>query len=99
MDVPEKWRGYACMDYFASPLADSGYWDEAGQLWLIEPYERIKEEQHTRFLQVGRPGFDSIGLGYRKGEPGFWAIHRIEGGRFQYLAPSVQALLDGTNLG
>ncbi len=94
MEVPERWRGYPCEDYFSSPLAVDGYWDEAGQLWLIEPYERAQEEVEAGFLQVGRPGVDSIGFGYRKGQPGFWAFHRLVDREFQYLAASVQAFLD-----
>jgi hypothetical protein len=95
MEVPQRWRDYPSEDYFSSPLASNGYWDESGQLWLIEPYERIEEDPSAGFLQVGRPGVDGIGFGYRKGQPGFWALHPREGGEFQYLAPSVQAFLDG----
>jgi hypothetical protein len=95
MEVPERWRDYPCVDYFSSPLASDGYWDEPGQLWLIEPCERVEEEPDAEFLQVGTPGVDSIGFGYCKGQPGFWALHRMEGGEFQYLAPSVQGFLDG----
>jgi hypothetical protein len=94
MEVPERWLGYPCEDYFSSPLANDGFWDEPGQFWLIEPCERVKEEPDAEFLQVGRPGVDSIGFGYRKGQPGFWAFHRV-GLEFQHLAQSVQAFLDG----
>ena len=95
MDVPEWWSDYHCTDYFSSQLATDGYWDEPGQLWLIETGERVEEEQEVAFLQVGRPGVDSIGFGYRKGQPGFWALHRMKCDEFQYLAPSVQEFLDG----
>jgi hypothetical protein len=95
MEVPKRWRDYPCVDYFSSPLASDGYWDEPSQLWLIEACERVEEELEAGFLQVGRPGVDSIGFGYRKGQPGFWAMHRMDGGEFQYLAPSVQEFLDG----
>lgn len=95
MEVPERWRDYPCEDYFLSPLATDGYWDESGQLWLIEPCERVVEEAAAAFLQVGRPGVDDIGFGFRKGQPGFWAMHRMEGNRFQHLAPVIQAFLDG----
>ena len=98
MDVPEQWRGYPCEDYFASPLAESGYWDGAGQLWLIEPAERVEEEAVAEFLQVGRPGVDSIGVGFRKGQRGFWAYHRMER-EFQLLAPAVTEFLDGWQSG
>jgi hypothetical protein len=95
MEVPERWRDYPCEDYFSSPLATEGYWDEPGQLWLIEPYERAEEEPESGFLQVGTPGVDSIGFGYRKGQPGFWALHRMVTGEFQYLAPTVLQFLEG----
>jgi hypothetical protein len=99
MEVPERWRDYRCDDYFSSPLATHGYWHEPGQLWLIEPCKRVEEESEAEFLQVGRPGVDSIGFGYRKGQLGFWALHRMEGGRFQYLAPTVLQFLDGWLVG
>jgi hypothetical protein len=95
MEMPEQFRGYPCGEYFSSPLAGEGYWDEPGQVWLIEPSGRAEEDAEAEFLQVGRPGVDSIGFGYRKGQPGFWAFHRMEGGRFQYLAPSVHLFLEG----
>jgi len=88
-------RDYPCEDYFSSPLAIKGYWDEPGEHWRIEPCERIKEEPLAMFLQVGQPGVDSIAFGYRKGQPGFWALHRIDGGEVQYLAPSVHEFLKG----
>jgi hypothetical protein len=94
MDVPEHWGPYSCADYYSSQLAAHGYWDEPGQLWTIEPAERVEEDAEAEFLQVGRPGCDNIGFGYRRGQPGLWAYHRMER-RFQYLAPSVQLLLDG----
>lgn len=95
MAVPEQWRDYPCEDYFDSPLTANGCWDEAGQVWLIEPAERIEEEAEAEFLQVGRPGVDNIGFGYRKGESGFWAFHRMVVWKFQLLAPTVQEFLAG----
>jgi hypothetical protein len=94
MIVPERWRLYQCDDYFSSPLAECGYWDEASQLWLIEPAEHIEEEEEAEFLQIGRPGVDSIGFGYRKRHSGVWAYHRMEM-RFQYLTATVIEFLDG----
>jgi hypothetical protein len=95
MQVPERWRDYPCQDYFSSQLATDGLWDESGELWLIEPADRVEEEAEVEFLQVGRPGVDSIGFGYRKGQPGFWALHRIVEQEFQYLAPTIQDFIEG----
>lgn len=95
MEVPQHWREYRCEDYFASPLALHGYWDEPGQFWYIEPAERVVEDVQAQFLQVGSAGVDNIGFGYHRGMPGFWALHRMEGGRLQYLAPTVLQFLDG----
>jgi hypothetical protein len=95
MDVPVRWRDYPCDDYYSSLLAVDGYWDEGGQLWLIEPSERVEEDVEEEFLQVGRHGFDSIGFGYRKRQPGFWAFHRMVDREFQYLAPTVHEFLQG----
>lgn len=95
MKVPARWQDYPCEDYFSSKLALGGYWDAGSQVWLIEPAGRIKEELEVGFLQVGRPGVDSIGFGYREDELGFWALHRITGKEFQYLAPTIQDFLTG----
>ena len=62
MEVPPRWRGYPCEDYFSSPFAIDGLWDEHSQLWLVEPAKR-EEESEEGFLQVRRPGVDSIGFG------------------------------------
>lgn len=61
--VPKQWREYPCEDYFSSPLAVGGYWSESGQLWLIEPAERVEEDTEAEFLQVGRPScsFSTVG--------------------------------------
>jgi hypothetical protein len=94
MDIPHQWRDYPCEDYFSSPLAIHGYWDGEAKLWVIETAQRVEEDPKAEFLQVGRPGVDSIGFGYRKRHPGLWAYHRMEL-RFQYLAETVVQLLDG----
>ncbi|HMF20212.1 MAG TPA: hypothetical protein VKE98_23595 [Gemmataceae bacterium] len=94
MDVPAIWKNYPCEDYFRSPLSKEGHWSEADQLWLIEPAERVEEDKRAEFLQVGRPGVDSIGFGYRKDKPGFWAYYPMEE-EFRYLATSVSLFLDG----
>jgi hypothetical protein len=94
MDVPDKWKSYPCEDYLHSALSKEGFWDEGGQLWLIEPEERVEEEAKAEFLQVGRPGVDSIGFGYRKGKPGFWAYYPMED-EFRYLAASLLLFLEG----
>jgi hypothetical protein len=99
MDIPERWRDYPCLDYFSSPLSVTGHWDEPGQLWLIEPAERVEEARDAEFLQVGRPGVDSIGFGYRRGRPGFWALHRMVDLEFQLLAPTIQQFLDDWQAG
>jgi hypothetical protein len=95
MAVPERYREYPCDDYFSSAFATNGFWDEAGQLWLIEPAERVEKQTEEEFLQVGRRGVDSIGFGYRKGQPGFWALHRIVQREFQYLAPTLEDFVEG----
>ena len=95
MNRPERWTDYLCEDYFSSPLAVDGYWDESAQFWIIVPGDRVEEEAEVGFLQVGAPGVDLIGFGYRREEPGFWALHRMTGREFQYLAPTVGEFLDG----
>jgi hypothetical protein len=99
MEIPEQWRGYPCDDYFSSPFPTEGYWDESSQLWLIEPANRVHEEGEAEFLQIGRPGVDSIGFGYRKGHSGFWAFHRMTDREFQYLAASIKEFIAGWDSG
>lgn len=85
---------YQCNDYLSSALVETGLWDEEAQLWLIEPLSRLEEHDHIGFLQVGRPGVDGIGFGYRLGHNGFWAYYPVEQ-RFQLLAPSLAEFLKG----
>jgi len=93
MRIPEQWRDYPCQDYFSSRLAAEGHWDEHAQLWLIEPAERLEEEDEIEFLQVGRAGVDGVAFGYRKGDRGFWAFYRNGHPDFQFLAPTIQQFL------
>jgi hypothetical protein len=93
MRIPEQWRDYPCQDYFSSRLAVEGFWDEHAQLWLIEPAENLAEENEAEFLQVGRPGVDDIGFGYRKAQRGIWAFYRKGRDDFQFLAPTIQQFL------
>ena len=99
MDVPDRWTDYPCQEYFSSHFANEGYWDESAQLWLIESAGQVEEDAVAGFLQVGRPGVDSIGFGYRKGQAGFWAYHRMIDRRFQFLAPTIQRFLDDWSAG
>lgn len=89
-----NWPSYDCEDYLSSELAQNGYWDAQNQLWVIEPAARVQEDAESNFLEVGRPGVDNIGFGYRKGESGFWAYHRMVDQHFQYLAPTVTQFLE-----
>jgi hypothetical protein len=93
VETPSQFKSYPCDEYYQSALSLEGYWDEIDKLWLIEPAERVREQEDASFLQIGRPGFDSIGFGYRKGHAGIWAFHRMEG-EYQYLAPTLMQFLD-----
>jgi hypothetical protein len=94
MNVPAKWKDYDCADYFQSPLAEHGWWDEGGQYWYIEPAQRVHESAEQEFLIIGGPGVDGIRWGYRKGHPGIWAQYPIED-EFVLLAASASALREG----
>jgi hypothetical protein len=76
--VPDRCREYACDDYFASPLADTGWYDDAGAYWYIEPSSRVYEDVESSLLVIGGPGVDGIRWGYRKGHEGIWAFYPIE---------------------
>jgi hypothetical protein len=91
MDVPEHWREYNCGDYFASPTAEEGCWDEGAHCWYIEPAERVHEDSSREFLVIGRPGVDGIKWGYRKGRHGIWAYYPIED-EFVIFADSASEL-------
>jgi hypothetical protein len=78
MVVPERWQEYNCEDYFASPLAETGYWDEGGQYWYFWRADRILEDHKRQFLVIGSAGVDGIDWGYRKGLRGLWAYYPID---------------------
>ncbi|MCC6670907.1 MAG: hypothetical protein IT458_07595 [Planctomycetes bacterium] len=98
MEVPEKWRGYDCGDYFQSPVAEEGWWDEEGQYWYIEPAGKLREDAGHQFLVIGGPGVDGIHWGYRKGHRGIWAHYPIED-EFVLLAGSASELREGYSSG
>ncbi len=91
--APLRWHEYHCGEYFTSALSEQGYRDEPGQYWYIWPAERIYEDTDLQFLVIGGPGVDGIAWGYRRGQAGLWA-YPIDG-EFVWLAPTVQALLQG----
>jgi len=91
-------KSYQCDEYTSSRWASDGLWDEAAQLWVLEPMPGIEELSDIGFLQVGRPGVDSIGFGYRSGKEGFWAYYPLEG-RFALLAPTLAAFVSGWSSG
>lgn len=90
---PERWRPFHCDDYFASEYVRQGYWDELGQYWYLEPFDRIFENEERAFLVVGGAGVDGIQWGYRRGHLGFWA-YPIDGD-FVLLASTVDAFMHG----
>jgi len=94
MDVPERWRGYACSDYFESALAEQGWWDEDSQCWYIEPAPKLREDAALEFLIIGGPGVDGIRWGYRRRHPGVWAHYPIEDA-FVRLAATASDLRAG----
>ena len=98
MDVPEKWRGYDCGDYFHSALADHGWWDEESQYLYIQCAQNLREDATRKFLVIGGPGVDGIEWGYRKGHSGIWAHYPIDD-EFVQLASSASELRDGYSSG
>jgi hypothetical protein len=98
MDIPAKWRVYECDDYFASSLAETGWWDEEGKCWYIERAARIYEDEGREFLVIGRPGVDGIEWGYRREHHGVWAHYPIDD-VFVRVAESAVSLRDGYSSG
>ena len=98
MEVPEKWHRYDCEDYFRSPLAEHGWWDDEGQYWYVEPAQRLRENSAREFLVIGGPGVDGIEWGYRRGRQGIWAHYPIED-EFLLLARSASDLREGYSSG
>ncbi|OAI53006.1 hypothetical protein AYO44_16400 [Planctomycetaceae bacterium SCGC AG-212-F19] len=94
MEVPDRFRGYPCESYFRSPLAEQGHWDEAAQIWLMLPAGEVIERPERELLVVGRPGFDGLEWGFRKGYKGVWIYYPIDD-EFQYLALTAQSFLEG----
>ena len=87
-------KSFQCDEYTTFKWAKEGLWDEKAQMWVLEPLARIEELSGVGFLQIGRPGVDGIGFGYRSGTSGFWAYYPSEG-RFALLAPTLAAFVDG----
>ena len=94
MEIPEKWQGYDCGDYYRSPLAQQGWWDEESQYWYIEPAPRVHEDIAREFLIIGGPGVDGIEWGYRRRHQGLWAHYPIDD-EFVLLAGSTSELREG----
>lgn len=89
---------FRCSDYLQSPYARDGRWDEGAQLWLIEPVSRVAEHPGIDLLQIGRPGVDGIGFGYRAGFDGLWVYYPAFG-EFERVASTVSELVEGWERG
>lgn len=92
--MPPQFREYPCDDYFAEGWAETGYFDEHSQTSVITPFAQSYENPEASFFVVGRSGADGIDFGYRKGHPGIWAHHPIDG-EFQFMAHTVAELIHG----
>ena len=92
--IPERFKAYACADYFDSKRFAAGHHDETAHLTTFYAAVDVAERLDSSFLAVGRPGVDGIEWGYRRGKPGLWAYYPITG-EFKYLAPTVAALFEG----
>jgi len=92
--IPKRFSAYRCSDYFASERFTHGVWSELEQMWLIVSADEVIEEPEREFLVVGRAGVDGITFGYRRGHDGLWAHYSIEHD-FQFVAPTVSALVEG----
>ena len=92
--MPKRWQEFGCADYFSSPLAEQGYWNEPSQCWNIWPAKEIYERVDLPFLVIGGPGSNGIEWGYRAGHAGVWAHLPIDG-EFVWLAPTAEAMLQG----
>jgi hypothetical protein len=94
VEVPQRWRGYPCDDYFGDGWAERGLFDRASQTLVIVPLAEVYEYTENRFLAVGRSGGDGIDFGYREGQLGLWAFYPIER-EFKYMAATVAELAEG----
>jgi hypothetical protein len=86
------WSVYPCEDYLASDFASQGYWDESAQLMFIVPAPEAEVREDIAFLMIGRPGWDGIELGYRKGCAGLWAYYPTDC-EFVFMAPTIASLV------
>jgi hypothetical protein len=94
MGTPKHLQDFHCDDYFASPWASEGYWDEPSQLMLVVPVGDHELRSDLDFLVIGRPGVDGIELGYRRGMQGIWVYYPYEN-RFVAVAATTAELIDG----
>lgn len=98
MNPPDAWREFDCADYCASPLAFTGWWDEPGQIWYVEPAPRSYVDTAIQMLVVGRPGVDGLVWGYRRGLPGIWVYYPLDG-HYRQVAWTIDELRDGYSSG
>lgn len=93
METPAHLQAFCCDDYFASPWAERGYWDEASQLLVVLPASDLEVRSAIDFLVVGRPGVDGIEFGYRRATAGVWAYYPI-GREFVQVADTTRDLVE-----
>ncbi len=98
IDVPERFRQFSCGEYFGSPHFRRGVLLPEAQLQVVYPESQLRLACGNTFLAVGSAGADGIEFGYRVGCEGLWAFHPAEP-RFQYVASSVQQLVEGYRSG
>jgi hypothetical protein len=94
MDVPARFRDYACDEYFRKGWSVSGHFDEPSQCLVIVPLENAYEDAEHDFFAIGRSGCGGIDFGYRKGEEGLWAYYPI-GQEFKFMSSTVAELIEG----
>jgi hypothetical protein len=94
MDIPEKYREYACADYFAEGWSERGHFDEPSQTMVIAPLSDAYEDKQADFFAVGRSGCDGIDFGYRVGHAGLWAYYPITR-EFKFMSGTIADLVEG----
>lgn len=94
LKVPEEYRDYECIEYFAGGWAKRGHFNEESQTLVIAPLAEAYEDRGIGFFAVGRSGCGGIDFGYRKGHAGLWAFYPIDL-EFRLMAASVAELVEG----
>ncbi len=92
--APQRWRGYACDEYFTDNWWEPPPDDSADSCGCLYDLAHIHEDSTHGFLAIGTSSCDGIHFGYRQRQPGLWVYYPVED-FFKNVANTVAELVVG----